>query len=92
MLHDVEHRLPQRIGCVCVPGNKIDQLSAVQHLGSDELFFTGTGAQVAPVRSVDRRLVGDGNPGVISKQLQDVYFEIVQGKNPKYRDWCAPVF
>ena len=58
----------------------------------DELFFTGTGAQVAPVRSVDNRLVGDGNPGTISKQLQDAYFDIVQGKNPKYRDWCAPVF
>lgn len=58
----------------------------------DELFFTGTGAQVAPVRSVDRRLVGDGSPGVISKQLQDLYFDIVQGKNPKYRDWCTPAF
>lgn len=58
----------------------------------DELFFTGTGAQVAPVRSVDRRLVGDGAPGTITKQLQDLYFDTVQGKNPTYRDWCTPVF
>ncbi len=58
----------------------------------DELFFTGTGAQVAPVRSVDRRLVGGGTPGVITKQLQTLYFEIVQGKTPKYRDWCTSVF
>lgn len=57
----------------------------------DELFFTGTGAQVAPVRSVDRRLVGEGKPGPISKQLQDIYFDVVQGKVEKYRHWCTPV-
>lgn len=58
----------------------------------DELFFTGTGAQVAPVRSVDRRLVGDGTPGEMSKKLQSLYFDIVQGKVEKYRKWCTPVF
>ncbi len=57
----------------------------------DEIFFTGTGAQVAPVRSVDRRMIGDGNPGPISKQLQDLYFRVVLGKVPKYRHWCTPV-
>lgn len=55
----------------------------------DELFFTGTGAQVAPVRSVDRRLLGDGTPGPISKQLQKLYFDVVQGKVEKYRHWCT---
>lgn len=59
---------------------------------SDELFFTGTGAQVAPVRSVDRRLIGDGKPGTRSKELQSMYFDVVQGKVAKYRDWCTPVF
>lgn len=58
----------------------------------DELFFTGTGAQVAPVRSVDRRLIGDGTPGPRSKQLQELYFDVVQGKVEKYRPWCTPVF
>lgn len=57
----------------------------------DELFFTGTGAQVAPVRSVDRRLVGDGETGPISKQLQDLYFQVVQGDIAKYRHWCTLV-
>ena len=57
----------------------------------DELFVTGTGAQVAPVRSVDRRKVGNGEPGPISKRLQELYFEIVQGKIPKYAYWCTPV-
>lgn len=58
----------------------------------DELFFCGTGAQVAPVRSVDRRVIGDGAPGPISRQLQTLYFDVVQGKVGKYRDWCTPVF
>ena len=58
----------------------------------DELFFTGTGAQVAPVRSVDRRVIGSGKPGPVSKELQDLYFRVVQGKVDKYRKWCTPVF
>jgi branched-chain amino acid aminotransferase len=59
---------------------------------SDEVFFTGTGAQVAPVRSVDRRKIGSGEPGPISKKLQDLYFQIVQGKIAKYAHWCTPVY
>ncbi len=58
---------------------------------ADEIFFTGTGAQVAPVRSVDRRLIGSGKPGPVSRKLQDIYFEAAQGKMPKYRRWCTPV-
>jgi branched-chain amino acid aminotransferase len=58
----------------------------------DELFFTGTGAQVAPVRSVDQRVIGSGQPGELSKRLQDIYFLVVQGKVDKYRGWCTPVY
>ena len=58
----------------------------------DELFFCGTGAQVAPVRSVDRRIVGSGEPGPITKELQKLYFDIVQGKVERYRHWCTPVY
>lgn len=58
----------------------------------DELFFTGTGAQVAPVRSVDQRLINSGQPGELSKRLQDLYFQVVQGKVKKYRQWCTPVY
>jgi len=58
----------------------------------DELFFCGTGAQVAPVRSVDRRVLGNGQPGPISRRLQQVYFDVVQGKAAKYRHSCTPVF
>ncbi|NIA16499.1 MAG: branched-chain amino acid transaminase [Nitrospiraceae bacterium] len=58
----------------------------------DELFFCGTGAQVAPVRSVDRRIVGGGTPGPFSTKLQEAYFDVVQGRVEKYRKWCTPVY
>ncbi len=58
----------------------------------DELLFCGTGAQVAPVRSVDRRVLGNGSPGEITRKLQKLYFDIVLGKIDKYRHWCTPVF
>ncbi len=58
----------------------------------DEIFFAGTGAQVAPVRSVDRRDVADGKPGPVTLKLQKVYFDAVQGKMAQYRDWCTPVY
>jgi branched-chain amino acid aminotransferase len=58
---------------------------------ADEIFLTGTGAQVAPVTSVDRRLVGDGEIGPVSAALQRIYFDVVKGRNPKYLDWLTPV-
>lgn len=58
----------------------------------DELFFTGTGAQVAPVRSVDRRVLGNGEPGPITRKLQEIYFDVVLGKVDAYKHWCTPVF
>lgn len=58
---------------------------------SDEVFLTGTGAQVAAVGSVDGRPVGDGGPGPITASLQALYFDIVKGRNPKYMDWLTPV-
>jgi branched-chain amino acid aminotransferase len=57
----------------------------------DELFFCGTGAQVAPVRSVDRRQVGSGKPGPITCELQTLYFDVVMGRVPEYRHWCTEV-
>ncbi len=59
---------------------------------SDELFFCGTGAQVAPVRSVDRRVINGGTPGPVTLKMQSVYFDVVQGKVPEYRHWCRPVY
>jgi branched-chain amino acid aminotransferase len=54
---------------------------------SDEAFFTGTAAEVTPIREADGRTVGDGKPGKITKRLQSIFFDIVKGKNKKYKAW-----
>ena len=59
---------------------------------SDELFFCGTGAQVAPITEVDRRPVGNSKPGEITLKLQKLYFDVVQGRIEKYRHWCTPAY
>ena len=52
-----------------------------------EAFFTGTAAELTPVREVDDRKIGEGKPGPITKELQSVFFDIVKGKNSEYREW-----
>jgi branched-chain amino acid aminotransferase len=58
---------------------------------ADEVFMCGTGAQVAPVVEVDRRTVGDGEPGPLTLRLQDVYRGVVTGADAKYLEWLRPV-
>jgi len=57
----------------------------------DELILCGTGAQIAPVGSVDHRPVGNGGIGDMGRRLQALYFEVVRGNMPKYAHWCSPV-
>ena len=59
---------------------------------ANEAFFTGTAAHVTPIIEVDERPVGKGKTGKITGELQQIYFQVIQGKNPKYRDWCSPVY
>ncbi len=56
-----------------------------------EVFFTGTAAEVTPVREVDNRMVGTGKPGEITKAVQDLYFRVVRGHEPRYADWLTYV-
>jgi branched-chain amino acid aminotransferase len=58
---------------------------------ADEVFFTGTAAEVTPIRSVDRILVADGNAGPITKQLADEFFGIANGLRPDRFGWLTPV-
>jgi branched-chain amino acid aminotransferase len=58
---------------------------------ADELFFCGTGAQVAPITSVDRQPVGTGEIGEWSKQLQELYFKVVKNQVPQYSHCCQVV-
>jgi branched-chain amino acid aminotransferase len=58
---------------------------------ADEVFFTGTAAEVSPVRSVDKIPVGAGKRGPITEQLQKAFFDIVEGRTKDSRGWLAPV-
>ncbi len=51
---------------------------------ADEAFFTGTAAEVTPIREVDARIIGEGSRGPITEKLQTAYFDVVAGKNPDY--------
>ena len=59
---------------------------------ADEVFLCGTGAQLSPVVEIDRRMIGNGRVGPITRQLHDLYFEAVRGKVDAYRDWLTPVY
>jgi branched-chain amino acid aminotransferase len=59
---------------------------------ADEIFLCGTGAQISPVIDVDHRPIGDGQVGPVVSQLQKLYFDIVRGRNSKYRSWLTPVY
>ncbi|MBM4141296.1 MAG: branched-chain amino acid transaminase [Nitrospira sp.] len=58
---------------------------------SDEAFFTGTAAEVTPIRDVDGRAIGTGKSGKVTKMLQSLFFDIVKGKNKKYKFWLTKV-
>ena len=58
---------------------------------ADEAFFTGTAAEVTPIREVDDRPIGEGKPGPVTKAIQEAYFKAVHGKDPNHKDWITVV-
>ncbi len=58
---------------------------------SDEVFFTGTAAEVTPIREIDRIEIGSGSRGPITEKIQSAFFDIVNGRNPKYAHWLSRV-
>ena len=58
---------------------------------SDEAFFTGTAAEVTPIRELDRIELGKGERGPITEKIQSAFFDIVNGRNPKYAEWLTAV-
>ncbi|MFM7703543.1 MAG: branched-chain amino acid transaminase [Rubrivivax sp.] len=57
----------------------------------DEAFFTGTAAEVTPIRELDRIQIGAGSRGPITEKIQAAFFDIVHGRNPKYAEWLTKV-
>jgi branched-chain amino acid aminotransferase len=58
---------------------------------ADEAFFTGTAAEVTPIRELDGRVIGAGKRGPVTEKLQSAFFDIVNGRSEKYNDWLAYV-
>jgi branched-chain amino acid aminotransferase len=58
---------------------------------ADEAFFTGTAAEVTPIRELDNRTIGIGSRGPVTEKLQSLFFDVVGGKSAKYKHWLTPV-
>ncbi len=58
---------------------------------ADEAFFTGTAAEVTPIRELDRITLGEGSRGPVTEKIQTAFFDIVNGRNPKYAAWLSKV-
>jgi branched-chain amino acid aminotransferase len=58
---------------------------------ADEAFFTGTAAEITPIREVDNRSIGEGKPGSVTKELQSAFFDIVHGRDSRHADWLTYV-
>ena len=59
---------------------------------AEEAFLCGTGAEITPLVEVDRRRIGDGKVGPITKELQTIFFKAARAEMPKYASWCTPVY
>ena len=58
---------------------------------ADEAFFTGTAAELTPIREVDDRQIGAGRRGPVTEDIQNAFFDIIKGKNGRYEKWLAYV-
>ncbi len=58
---------------------------------ADEAFFTGTAAEVTPIRELDNRTIGSGTRGPITQKVQSLFFDVVNGRAPKYKHWLTSV-
>jgi len=58
---------------------------------ADEAFFTGTAAELTPIREIDDRVVGQGKPGPVTLRLQSLFFDIVRGNSPRHAEWRTTV-
>lgn len=58
---------------------------------ADEAFFTGTAAEVTPIRELDNRTIGGGARGPITEKLQSAFFDVVNGKSAKHADWLTKI-
>ncbi len=68
---------------------KVKRITRDELYIADEVFFTGTAAEVTPIREIDNRVIGSGSRGPITEKLQSTYFDTVHGRNKTYQDWLT---
>jgi branched-chain amino acid aminotransferase len=70
----------------------VEKLVSVNELlTADEVFFSGTYAEIAPVREVSHYTIGNGRAGPVTRDIMDVFYRTVRGEEPKYASWLTPV-
>ena len=69
----------------------VKKINLNEILEADELFFTGTAAEVVPIKKVDQNTIADGNRGKITTILQKKYFDQVRGKRDSFSEWLTPI-
>lgn len=70
---------------------EVTKLSIDALVSADEAFFTGTAAEITPIRELDGKLIGSGARGPLTKKIQESFFAVTLGKEPKHRDWLCYV-
>jgi len=78
----------QLAGHLGIP-NEVRPVTVDDLRGADELFFTGTAVEVTPIKELDGRVLGDGTPGPVTRQIQTTFFDAVHGRLPQYREWLS---
>ncbi len=66
-------------------------MSRSELLLADEIFFTGTAAEVTPINEVDKQKIGNGVRGPITEKIQTKFFEVVRGKDKNFASWLVPL-
>jgi branched-chain amino acid aminotransferase len=68
-----------------------EQMTRADLILADELFMTGTAAELTPIREVDDHAIGDGRPGEVTRAVQTAFEDALHGRSERYRDWLDPV-
>ena len=84
---DAVLRIASDLGCQV----EVRALELEDLLSADEAFFTGTAAEVTPIREVDGTLIGKRTPGLVTEEIQRVFFAATSGRDQRYKDWLHPI-
>jgi branched-chain amino acid aminotransferase len=70
---------------------EVRALDLADLLSASEAFFTGTAAEVTPIREVDGTIIGQGTRGPVTEKLQSIFFAATQGRDERYKAWLHPI-